>query len=109
MSKDVVIPHTMTIFLDKPFLIETGQDYDIEHNLIPTDVTNHFSGAPITLQGADLWTCYGRRCEEKNCEENESHAENEFFSKSTKKFPGWNQNDNPVMGEGLLFSDHFHI
>ena len=50
----------MTIFLDKPFLIETGQDYDIEHNLSLTDVTNYFSGAPITLMGADLWTCSTR-------------------------------------------------
>ena len=108
MSKHVVIPHTMTIFLDKPFPIESGQDYDIEHNLIPTDVTNHFSGAPITLQGADLWTCYGRRSDE-NCEGNESHVENELFSKSSKKFPGWNQNDNPVVDKGLLFSDHFYI
>ena len=108
MSKDVIIPHTMTTFLDKPFQIECGQDYDIEHNLIPTDVKNHFSGAPITLQGADLWTCYGRRCEEKS-EENESHVENEFFCKSTKKFPGWNQIDNPVVDKGLSFSDYFHI
>ena len=54
VSKNVIIPHTMTVFLDKPLLIEANQDYDIEHNLIPTDVTNHFSGAPITLMGADL-------------------------------------------------------
>ena len=63
VSKNVIIPHTMTVFLDKPLLIEANQDYDIEHNLIPTDVTNHFSGAPITLMGADLWTCYGKRYE----------------------------------------------
>ena len=63
MSKDVVIPHTMTIFLDKPFPIESGQDYDIEHNLSLTDVTNYFSGAPITLMVADLWTCSDTRCD----------------------------------------------
>lgn len=63
VSKKVIIPHTMTIILDQPLLIEAGQDYDIEHNLIPTDVTNHFSGAPFTLFGADLWTCKGKRCE----------------------------------------------
>ena len=63
MSKNVIIPHTMTIVLDKPFLIEEGQEYDIAHNLIPTDVTNHFSGAPFTLMGADLWTCHGTRCD----------------------------------------------
>ena len=56
----------MTTFLDKPLLMESDQDYDLEHNLIPTDVTNHISGAPITILGADLWTCYGNRCEKDN-------------------------------------------
>ena len=62
-SKNVINPHTRTIFFDKPLHIEAGQDYDIEHNLIPTDVTNHSSGAPITILGADLWTCYGKKYE----------------------------------------------
>ena len=62
LSKEVIIPHTTTTF-DKPFLIESGQDYDIEHNLSPTDVTNYFSGAPITLTLADSWTCCDTRCD----------------------------------------------
>ena len=60
MGKNVIIPQTVTTF-DKPILIESGQDYDIEHNLSLTDVTNYFSGAPITLMVADLWTCCDTR------------------------------------------------
>ena len=26
----------------------------------PTDVRNHFSGWPVTVIGADLWTCSGK-------------------------------------------------
>ena len=59
LSNDVITPHTMTVFMEKPFTVEAEEKYDVEHNLVPTDVTNHYSGAPITLMGADLWTCYG--------------------------------------------------
>lgn len=51
--------HTVCLHLANPFVGAKGCSYDVEHNLSPTDVTNHFSGAPFTLMGADLWTCYG--------------------------------------------------
>ena len=54
-----VLDHTRTIFLSNPFCLSEAEKIDVEHNLIPTDVTNHFSGQPFTLMGADLWTCYG--------------------------------------------------
>ena len=51
--------HTFTVLFDKPPILANGGKYDVEHNLLPTDVTNHYSGFPITQLGADLWTCYG--------------------------------------------------
>ena len=54
-----VLDHTRTIFLSNPLCLSEAEKIDVEHNLIPTDVTNHFSGQPFTLMGADLWTCYG--------------------------------------------------
>ena len=51
--------HTFTVFFEKPLILRNGGKYDVEHNLLPTDVTNHYSGFPITQLGADLWTCYG--------------------------------------------------
>lgn len=66
VSKDVIERHTMTVFLETPLGMTKGQSYDLEHNLIPTDVTNHFSGFPFTLMGADLWTCYGSKIEKQS-------------------------------------------
>ena len=65
-SKNYIERHTMSVFLDEPLLMEKGQTYDLEHNLRPTDVTNHFSGFPFTLMGADLWTCYGTKLENQS-------------------------------------------
>lgn len=57
----VIESHTIPIHFDCPMLVKPSIAYDVEHNLLPTDVTNHFSGAPLTLMGADLWTCYGSK------------------------------------------------
>ena len=52
-----------------PVPLIPGVNYDLEHSLIPTDVTNHYSGWPITRLGAELWTCYGRKAHEgSHCE-----------------------------------------
>lgn len=51
--------HTMCPYLDVPFVGAKGCSYDVEHSICPTDLEYHFSGAPFTLLGADLWTCYG--------------------------------------------------
>ena len=53
---DQVWEHSRSIFLSKPLCLSQGEKIDVEHNLVPTDVTNHFSGQPFTLMGADLWT-----------------------------------------------------
>ena len=53
------IKHAMTVWLDTPILITDNQAYEIEHNVLPTDVEYHYSGWPITTLGAELWTCYG--------------------------------------------------
>ena len=53
------VKHTMNVWLDDPVLLEKNVVYEIEHNILPTDVQNHFSGYPITTLGADLWTCHG--------------------------------------------------
>ena len=53
------VPHTMAVQLQPPLCVQAQETVDVEHNLQPTDVTNHFSGQPFTLLGADLWTCYG--------------------------------------------------
>ena len=53
------VPNTNPVWLPIPCLLEPFTIYDIEHSLKPTDVTNHFSGYPITKLGAELWTCYG--------------------------------------------------
>lgn len=51
--------NTNPVWLKPPCPMEALVIYDIEHSLKPTDVTNHFSGYPITKLGAELWTCYG--------------------------------------------------
>ena len=54
-----LLPNTKLIPLSPPCVLESDILYDLEHTLRPTDVTNHFSGYPITSLGADVWTCYG--------------------------------------------------
>ena len=63
MAKKAMFEHTMSVLLKQPLILKNGQKYDLEHNEMPTDVTNHFSGFPITHLGADLWSCYGLRKE----------------------------------------------
>ena len=63
---DQVWEHSRSIFLSKPLCLSQGEKIDVEHNLVPTDVTNHFSGQPFTLMGADLWTCYGVHTDAKS-------------------------------------------
>ena len=53
------VKHTMTVWLDEPLLLLDNLAYEIEHNVLPTDVQNHYSGWPITTLGAELWTCHG--------------------------------------------------
>ena len=53
------VKHTMTVWLDEPLLLNNNVSYEIEHNIFPTDVKNQYSGWPITVLGAELWTCYG--------------------------------------------------
>ena len=53
------VKHTMTVWFEEPVILERNVGYEIEHNILPTDVENHFSGYPITTLGADLWTCSG--------------------------------------------------
>ena len=53
------VKHTMTVWLDEPLLLKNNVAYELEHNILPTDVQNHYSGFPITTLGADLWTCHG--------------------------------------------------
>jgi len=54
------IPNMDIMRLSKPIMLESDVCYDMELVLYPTDVTNHYSGAPLTRCGADLWTCYGK-------------------------------------------------
>ena len=63
IARKSIFKNCMSVFLDVPLLLKKGEKYDIEHNLLPTDVSNHFSGYPITKLGADLWTCYGLKKE----------------------------------------------
>ena len=75
LQKESMPDHTRTVFLNQPLSLTHGVKIDLEHNLMPTDVTNHFSGQPYTLMGADLWTCYGSAIPEAR--------ENDFFSFSS--------------------------
>lgn len=54
------IPHTQPLRFPQPLRLERDVHYDLEVVLYPTDVSNHYSGAPITLCGAEIWTCHGR-------------------------------------------------
>jgi hypothetical protein len=55
------IPNMSPVWLMPPCELEASSttEYSVEHSLMPTDVTNHYSGFPITKLGAELWTCYG--------------------------------------------------
>ena len=60
------IPHTETVWLkDQRCVLVPGENYELEHNLRPTDVINHFSGWPVTVTGAELWTCCGSGGEDR--------------------------------------------
>ena len=54
------IPHTQPLKLAQPVSLERNVQYDLEVVFYPSDVTNHHSGQPFTLCGADIWTCHGR-------------------------------------------------
>jgi len=58
------VPHIETILLTTPIRLEKNIWYDLELIIYPTDVTNHYSGYPITLCGAEVWTCYGNNGKE---------------------------------------------
>ena len=53
------IQNTMTMWLDEPMVLLPSIAYEVEHNILATDVVNQYSGWPITTLGADLWTCHG--------------------------------------------------
>jgi hypothetical protein len=48
-----------------PPALPRDTEYTLELVLFPTDVTNHYSGAPFTRCGAEVWTCYGRGGQEQ--------------------------------------------
>ena len=54
------VPHTRPLRLPEPVRLESSVRYDLEVVFFPSDVTNHYSGYPITLCGAEIWTCHGR-------------------------------------------------
>merc|ERR1712107_409734 len=54
------IIHTDQLLLDLPVTLSRDTWYDLELRMYPTDVTNHYSGFPITTCGAEIWTCYGK-------------------------------------------------
>lgn len=54
------VPNMRFVALDQPIVLNRNETYDVELNLLPTDVTNHYSGWPITRTGADVWTCWGK-------------------------------------------------
>ena len=79
------IPHTMTVWArDQRCILRPGEDYELEHNLRPTDVINHFSGWPVTVTGAEVWTCCGSGGEDRVT----SHGVTFFFSESTSSRGG---------------------
>ena len=53
-------PHTQPLRLPQPVRLQRDVRYDLEVVFYPSDVTNHYSGYPITLCGAEIWTCHGR-------------------------------------------------
>ena len=77
------IPHTMTVW-DQPCVLRPGENYELEHNLRPTDVINHLSGWPVTVTGAEVWTCCGSGGEDRVT----SHDVTFLFSKSSSSRGG---------------------
>ncbi|XP_059091697.1 uncharacterized protein LOC131887181 isoform X1 [Tigriopus californicus] len=53
------MPNTYPVFFGTPCLLTKGQAYLVEQSIQPTDVQNHFSGWPVTILGAEIWTCHG--------------------------------------------------
>ena len=52
--------NTTTVWFQEPVMIEKNELYVLRHCLQPTDVTNHYSGFPVTLLGANIWTMWGK-------------------------------------------------
>ena len=76
------IPHTMTVWAatgNQYCVLRPGESYEVEHNLRPTDVINHFSGWPVTVTGAEVWTCSGSGGEDRVT----SHGVTFSFSESS--------------------------
>ena len=79
------IPHTITLWAgDQCCVLRPGENYELEHNLRPTDVINHFSGWPVTVTGAEVWTCSGSGGEDRVT----SHDVTFFFSESSSSRGG---------------------
>ncbi len=77
------IPNTYTMWFKRPPRLEAREVVDLRHNLSPTDVSNHFTGAPFTVLGAELWTCYGSTPEGRTTFR--SHGVEFRFAKSALK------------------------
>ena len=60
VRKSKLPKHTVEVHFPRPVILELNQVFEVAHSLSPTDVKNHFSGWPVTICGADLWTCYGQ-------------------------------------------------
>ena len=54
------LPHTEHLRLSPPVRLEGDVWYELEVVFFPTDVTNHYSGFPLSRCGAEVWTCWGR-------------------------------------------------
>ena len=54
------LPHTEHLRLGLPVKLARNVWYDLEVVFFPSDVTNHYSGYPVTTCGAEVWTCWGR-------------------------------------------------
>jgi len=52
-----------SLLLEAPVYLQRDSWYDLELNIFPTDVTNHYSGYPITTCGAEIWTVFGENGE----------------------------------------------
>ena len=70
---------TVWAIADQCRVLRPGEKYELEHNLRPTDVINHFSGWPVTVTGAEVWTCCGIGGEDRVT----SHKVTFFFSESS--------------------------
>ena len=54
------LPHTQPLRLELPVRLERSVWYELEVVFFPSDVTNHYSGYPVTTCGAEVWTCWGQ-------------------------------------------------